>query len=128
GDDLVIAAAQPARPVELSRITADGEIRFTNHNDAWVEEVRIPQPKEIWFESGDEVIQGWLIRPKGNKASSKKKAPVILNIHGGPHAQFSPAFFHVLQMYVARGYALVFINPRGSTGRTNAFCKAVNAK
>lgn len=127
-DDFVIAAAQPTRPMELSRITADGEDRLTRHNDAWVEEVRIPQPEEIWFESGDEIIQGWLIRPKGNKPSSEKKAPVILNIHGGPHAQFSPAFFHELQMYVSRGYALVFINPRGSTGRTNEFGKAVNAK
>lgn len=128
GDDLVIAAAQPARPMELSRITADGEQRLTHHNDAWVEEVRIPQPEEIWFESGDEVIQGWLIRPKGNTAKSKKKAPLILNIHGGPHAQFTPAFFHELQMYVSRGFALVFINPRGSTGRTNEFGRAVNAK
>ncbi len=128
GDDLVVAAAQPTRPVELSRIDSDGETRLTHHNDTWVEEVRIPQPEEIWFESGDEVIQGWLIRPKGNTAKSKKKAPLILNIHGGPHAQFSPAFFHELQMYVARGYALVFINPRGSTGRSNAFGKAVNAR
>lgn len=128
GDDLVIAAALVSRPMELSRVTVDREERITHHNDAWVEEVHIPQPEEIWFESGDEVIQGWLIRPKGNTAKSKKKAPVILNIHGGPHAQFSPAFFHELQMYVARGFALVFINPRGSTGRSNTFAKAVNAK
>lgn len=128
GKDLVIAAAEPGRPVELSRITAKREMRLTHHNDDWVEEVHIPQPEEIWFESDGEVIQGWLIRPKGNTAKSKKKAPLVLNIHGGPHAQFSPAFFHELQMYVARGFALVFINPRGSTGRTNAFGKAVNAK
>lgn len=128
GDDLVIAAATPARPVELSQVSSDTVTRLTHHNDAWVEEVNIPQPEEIWFESGDEVIQGWLIRPKGNTAKSKKKAPLVLNIHGGPHAQFSPAFFHELQMYVARGFALVFINPRGSTGRTNDFGRAVNAK
>lgn len=128
GEELVVASAQPSRPVEISRFGAGGEVRLSHHNDAWVDEVHIPQPEEIWFESGDELIQGWLLRPKGNTAKSKKKAPLILNIHGGPHAQFSPAFFHELQMYPARGYALVFINPRGSTGRTNAFGRAVNAK
>ncbi len=128
GDDLILAAAQPARPMELSRLSADGEQRLTHHNDAWVAEVNIPQPEEFWVQSGDEMIQGWLIRPEGNTANSKKKVPLILNIHGGPHAQFSPAFFHELQMYVARGYALVFINPRGSTGRSNEFGRAVNAK
>ncbi len=128
GDDIVVAAATPARPVEISRFSAKGEERLTHHNDAWVEEVHIPRPEEIWFESGDEVVQGWLIRPKGNTAKSKKKVPLVLNIHGGPHAQFSPAFFHELQMFVAQGNALVFVNPRGSTGRSNEFGRGVIAK
>lgn len=128
GDDIVVAAAAPTRPVELSRFTRKGEQRLTHHNDAWVAEVHIPQPEEFWVESGDELIQGWLIRPQGNSAKSKKKVPLVLNIHGGPHAQFSPAFFHELQMYVAKGSALVFVNPRGSTGRSNAFGRGVIAK
>lgn len=128
GDDLILAAAQATRPMEISRLTADGEQRLTHHNDTWVDDVTIPQPEEFWATSGNEAIQGWLIRPTGNTAKSKKKVPLILNIHGGPHAQFSPAFFHELQMFVARGFALVFINPRGSTGRSNEFGRAVNAK
>lgn len=128
GEDLVIASALPTRPAEISRISAQGEQQLTHHNDEWVAEVRIPQPEEFWVQSGEEVIQGWLIRPKGNTASGKKKVPLILNIHGGPHAQFTHSFFHELQMYVARGFALVFINPRGSTGRSNEFARAVNAK
>jgi dipeptidyl aminopeptidase/acylaminoacyl peptidase len=128
GDDLVLAAAQPGRPMEISLLTDKGEQRLTHHNDTWVAEVSIPQPEEFWVRSGDEMIQGWLIRPEGNTADSDKKVPLILNIHGGPHAQFSPAFFHELQMYVARGFALVFTNPRGSTGRSNGFARAVNAK
>lgn len=128
GDDLVVAAATPYRPVEISLFTSKGEKRLTYHNDAWVNEVYIPQPEEFWFESDGEAVQGWLIRPRGNMAKSKKLAPAVLNIHGGPHAQFTPAFFHELQMYVSRGSALVFINPRGSTGRSNDFGKAVQAR
>ncbi|MDQ3541046.1 MAG: S9 family peptidase [Chloroflexota bacterium] len=51
--------------------------------------------------------------------------PLLLNVHGGPHGQFSPAFFHELQLYAARGFALVYINPRGSLGYGEAFAQSV---
>ena len=50
---------------------------------------------------------------------------MILNVHGGPHAQFSNAFTHELQLYAARGYALLFINPRGSVGYGKDFAQQV---
>jgi dipeptidyl aminopeptidase/acylaminoacyl peptidase len=128
GDELVIAAADLTTPMELYRVTDEGEAPLTSFNAGWLEGVGIPAPEEFWVESNGDMIQGWLIRPEGNSAESTDLAPLILNIHGGPHAQFSPAFFHELQMYVARGYALVYTNPRGSTGRTNDFAKAVQAK
>ncbi|MDQ3443393.1 MAG: S9 family peptidase, partial [Chloroflexota bacterium] len=53
--------------------------------------------------------------------------PLVLNVHGGPHAQFSPAFSHELQMYAASGYALAFINPRGSLGYDESFAQEVTA-
>ena len=52
---------------------------------------------------------------------------MILNVHGGPHSQFSPAFFHELQMYPAHGFALVYINPRGSLGYDESFAQEVVA-
>lgn len=127
GDELVIAAADPTTPMELYRVTAEGETTLTHFNRTWLENVAVPAPEEFWVESDGEMIQGWLIRPEGNTATSLDPAPVILNIHGGPHAQFSAAFFHELQMFVTRGYALVFINPRGSTGLSNDFAKSVQA-
>lgn len=127
GEELVIAVADATTPMELHRVSDDGETPLTAFNEAWLSEVSIPTPEEFWFESNGEMIQGWLIRPEGNTAGSTDLAPLILNIHGGPHAQFSNAFFHELQMYVARGFALAYINPRGSTGRTNDFARAVQA-
>jgi dipeptidyl aminopeptidase/acylaminoacyl peptidase len=126
-DELIVALADKTTPMELARITDEGETRLTSFNDSWLSDINIPEPEEFWVESNGDMIQGWLIRPEGNSSDSTDLVPLILNIHGGPHAQFSPAFFHELQMYVARGYALVFTNPRGSTGRTNAFGKAVQA-
>lgn len=127
GDDLVIAVADPTTPMELHRVTADGETKLTSFNDTWLEGVAVQPPEEFWVESDGEMIQGWLIRPQGNTAQSLDRVPLILNIHGGPHAQFSAAFFHELQMFVAKGNALVFINPRGSTGRSDAFAREVQA-
>jgi dipeptidyl aminopeptidase/acylaminoacyl peptidase len=123
-DELVIAATDPTTPAELRRVTAEEEAPLTSFNNEWLSQVAVPAPEEFWVESNGEAIQGWLIRPTGNTPESDP-VPLILNIHGGPHAQFSNAWFHELQMYVARGNALVYINPRGSTGRTNAFGQAV---
>ena len=123
GADLIVAMTDPTTPAELRRVTADAEERLTDFNRACLAQVAIPTPEEFWFESDDEAIQGWLIRPVG--AAPDAAVPLILNVHGGPHAQFSPAFFHELQMYAARGYALVYINPRGSVGQTDGFARAV---
>lgn len=125
-DDLVIAVTDPTTPAELRRVTKDEETPLTSFNAAWLDGVAIPAPEEFWFESNGEAIQGWLIRPAGNTPESTP-VPLILNIHGGPHAQFSNSWFHELQLYVARGNALVYINPRGSTGRTDDFARQVQA-
>ncbi len=125
GDELVIAVADRTTPMELHRVAEDGETKLTSFNDAWLDGVAVQAPEEFWVESNGEMIQGWLIRPQGNTAQSLDRVPLILNIHGGPAAQFSAAFFHELQMFVAKGNALVFINPRGSTGRTDAFAREV---
>lgn len=107
-------------------MTPDAESPLTSFNDRWLAEVGIASPEEFWVESNGRAIQGWLLRPAGNSSRSSK-VPLILNVHGGPHAQFSPAFFHELQMYAARGFALVYINPRGSLGYDESFAREVVA-
>ncbi len=124
GQDLVIAVTDPTTPAELRIVTSAGESTLTTFNEAWLAEVGIATPEEFWVESNGRAVQGWLLRPVGNSPRSPK-VPLILNVHGGPHAQFSPAFFHELQMYAARGYALVYINPRGSLGLDQAFAEEV---
>ena len=93
-------------------VYAGGERKLTVFNDAWLAEVGIATPEEFWVESNERAIQGWLLRPVGNTPKGPN-VPLILNVHGGPHAQFSPAWFHELQMYAARGFALAYINPAG---------------
>lgn len=54
-----------------------------------------------------------------------KKYPMIVNIHGGPHAFYANTFFHEMQLLAAKGYAVLYVNPRGSHSYSQEFVDAV---
>ena len=94
--------------------------RLSAHNDALIRNVRLTPPEEFNFASFDGTqIQGWLMRPAG--CSSDRKCPLILSIHGGPHGMFGWSFNANFQVYVARGYGVLYLNPRGSSGYGQKF-------
>lgn len=120
---LVVTSGEPHKPFELF-IAANGNLTpLTHHNDAFLEEVRLSPAEEIWFQSaaGDRQIQGWILTPPGFKAGSGVKHPAIIQIHGGPHAMYGWAMFHEMQLMAARGYVVMFTNPRGSAGYGEEF-------
>ncbi len=89
-------------------------LRLSGHNDA-VGSFQLAEPESIVFKSLDGTsIQGWLMKPLGWRED--RKYPMILSIHGGPHGMFGYAFNPTFQVYAARGYAVLYLNPRGSTG------------
>ncbi|MEJ7839441.1 MAG: S9 family peptidase [Thermomicrobiales bacterium] len=124
GKEVVATVSDATTPAELVRVTARKEHRLSTFNENWMRGVAVPVPEELWIESGDELIQGWLIRPAGNTAEGPL-VPAIVHIHGGPHMQVGPSFSHELQMFAARGSAIVYVNARGSAGRDEAFTAAV---
>ena len=83
--------------------------------------------EEIWYPSVDGFrIQGWIIKPPG--FDPRKKYPLMLSIHGGPHGMFSVATFYMWfewQLYAAQGYVVLYTNPRGSSGYGSAFGNAI---
>lgn len=68
-------------------------------------------------------VQAFLTKPLGMSAESKH--PLIVNIHGGPHGQNGPAFNFKNQVYAAKGFAVLQVNYRGSTGYGQKFADAV---
>lgn len=66
---------------------------------------------------------GWYLHAVEPK--NPKKIPVLLYIHGGPHAAYGETFFHEFQTHAAQGYAVIFVNPRGSTTYGQSFESAV---
>ncbi|MBK6304495.1 MAG: S9 family peptidase [Gemmatimonadetes bacterium] len=77
--------------------------------------------EEIWYESSKDKrkIQGWIIKPPGFDA--KKKYPLILEIHGGPFANYGARFDDEKQIMAANGFVVLYTNPRGSTSYGEEF-------
>ena len=98
--------------------------RLTSLHREWLEKVFVSSPEEISFVADDGVtVQGWLLPPPN--FSPKKRYPLILQIHGGPHAQYGHAFFHEFQVLAGMGYLVYYANPRGSSGYGEAFAAAI---
>jgi dipeptidyl aminopeptidase/acylaminoacyl peptidase len=94
--------------------------RLTAHNDSLVRSVRLVPPEEINYPSFDGTqIQGWLMRPPA--CTEDRKCPLILSVHGGPHGMYGYSFNPAFQVYAARGYGVLYINPRGSSGYGQRF-------
>ena len=96
--------------------TASGKLSppLTGVNDALKASVQLTDPEEFWYPSFDgKRIQGWIQKPPDFDAS--RKYPFILEIHGGPHSAYGFTFTHEFQWMAAKGYVVLYTNPRGST-------------
>jgi acylaminoacyl-peptidase len=95
--------------------TAPGPKVLTKVNEGLLSGRTLGDVEEIWYESSKDHrrIQGWILKPPG--FDPKKKYPLILEIHGGPFANYGDRFDLEKQLMAARGYVVLYTNPRGST-------------
>ncbi len=88
--------------------------RLTNINGDLFSKLNLTEPETIWYKSFDgRKIEAWVQRPPDFQEG--KKYPLILDIHGGPHAAYGFTFDHEFQWMAAKGYIVLYPNPRGST-------------
>lgn len=122
----VVLFTDDEQPGELYALE-DGHLRrLTHHNDALVAELNLVPTDGIEFKSQDGTdVHGLLTRPAGFKAGSP--VPMILFIHGGPNGQDGHDFNFLRQWLAANGYAELNVNYRGSSGRGQAYSKAIFA-
>jgi dipeptidyl aminopeptidase/acylaminoacyl peptidase len=118
---VVFLMGDESTPAEIYGQQKSGELmRITSINTELVESLSLAKPENIRFKSFDGTeVEGWLMRPAN--LIEGKKCPMILTIHGGPHGMYGYSFSHVNQVYAARGYAVLYLNPRGSTGYGQKF-------
>lgn len=112
GGSMFVSLSDPSTHGDVA-VLDDGQLRLrTDFSSVLRTETDIVVPQELTFEAPDGYpVHGWLVRPAGNGPH-----PVLLNIHGGPFAQFTVALFDEAQVYAAAGYAVLLCNPRGSAG------------
>lgn len=127
GSNGTIAVLQgtPLSPADLGVLTSTGVRKLTALNDDLFAGKDLGEVEEIWYKSSHDGqdIQGWILKPPGFDAS--KKYPLILEIHGGPHAAYGPHFSAEVQLYAAAGNVVLWTNPRGSTSYGFEFANAI---
>ncbi len=121
--------ADPMNPGDIVRVqpiegvSADFQ-SLTRVNDDLLSRLDVGATEEFWIKSVDDFdVQGWVVKPP--MFDSSKKYPLILQIHGGPHAMYDCAFSFERHNHAAEGYVLVYTNPRGSTGYGKRFGNAI---
>ncbi|HEX8847476.1 MAG TPA: S9 family peptidase [Pyrinomonadaceae bacterium] len=119
---IAFTLSDAVNPAEVSLALGSGLPvgRLSGHNVRLARQLLLSEPEEIKFESFDGTpIQGWLLKPVGWRAD--RRYPLILSIHGGPHGMYGWGFNPTFQAYAARGYAVLYLNPRGSSGYGQKF-------
>jgi dipeptidyl aminopeptidase/acylaminoacyl peptidase len=103
----------------------DAEVRsLVDVNADVLSTVALSDAEELWYESSDGFrVQGWLIKPANFDPS--QEYPLLLWIHGGPWSMYSVRFNWAFQNFAAQGYAVLYTNPRGSTGYGQEFVNGI---
>jgi dipeptidyl aminopeptidase/acylaminoacyl peptidase len=116
-DGRIIHAASP--PTALPEIYS-GDRRLTEVSTA----VEASDPERFTAISADgSEVEAWIMRPLGFEEG--RKYPLLLNVHGGPFAQYGNHFFDEFQVQAGAGYAVLYSNPRGSSGYSEEWGRAI---
>ncbi|MHB1191787.1 MAG: S9 family peptidase [Longimicrobiales bacterium] len=126
GGRMVARVATASRPYEAFAVE-DGSLRpLTQVNDSVMREVSLGTTEDISFRNKDGLTVGaLLVKPAG--FAPGKKYPLLLRIHGGPNGQDQHAFAFERELFAARGYLVLAVNYRGSSGRGQEWKKAIFA-
>jgi dipeptidyl aminopeptidase/acylaminoacyl peptidase len=113
------------RPGEIAKIEQSKINLISQFNELVLSQYDLGNTSEINYKSKDGTdIQGWYITPPN--FDKKKKYPLILVIHGGPHAMYRPSFNYQWHQFASDGYIVLFTNPRGSTGYGSKFANIID--
>lgn len=120
---VALTQTTPERPADVAIAASPGSEprRLTHLNDDLLPYRELGKVEEFRYPSSydEREIHGWIVLPPNFDPS--KKYPLVLEIHGGPFANYGGRFSVEMQLYAAAGYVVVYVNPRGSTGYGDAF-------
>ena len=120
-------ASEPEVIGDVHACAADGsgEVRLTAVNAALLAELELSRPENLTYPGEDgEPLEGWIMKPIG--WTEGQRYPLVLEIHGGPHAAYGWGFFHEFQCLAAAGLGVLYTNPHGSQGYGQEFVAATH--
>ncbi|MDQ1443529.1 MAG: hypothetical protein QOG97_3757, partial [Acidimicrobiaceae bacterium] len=127
GDTVVFCASTPTATSELfvlDRVSGE-ERQITNVGVPFTAGTELVAPIPFTATAPDgNVVPAWVVPPVGADPGSGQRYPTLLNIHGGPFTQYGNRFFDEFQLQAGAGFAVVYANPRGSSGGTEASARA----
>jgi dipeptidyl aminopeptidase/acylaminoacyl peptidase len=114
-----------SRPADLFVAGKGGERRLTRLNDDLFmgKTLGRVEPLKVTSSFDKAPVDAWLVMPPG--ADPSRRYPLILEIHGGPYSSYGPVFSTDNQLYAAAGYAVLYVNPRGSTSYGETFANLI---
>ena len=108
----------------VADLSGQNERKLTKMNETLWRQLELADVERITYKSADGWdIDGFLVKPTGWQEG--KQYPMILSVHGGPAGQYGVDWYHEFQVYAARGWAVFFCNPRGSTGYGEKFERGI---
>jgi dipeptidyl aminopeptidase/acylaminoacyl peptidase len=122
---IAYTATDPVSPPEVFVCDGTGseERQLTDLNRAWKDETALSRPEWLRYRRAGFDLDCWVIKPFGFEPG--RRYPALLNIHGGPMAQYGHNFFDEFQVYAGAGYVVIYTNPRGSQGYGEEFTRSV---
>jgi len=126
GDTVAFVAEDPTTPGELFMRRDEVETRLTFVTDNFTSSARPVQSQRFVAMSDGNEVDAWIYLPPD--FDPEQTYPMLLNIHGGPFAQYGDFFFDEAQIQARAGYVVVMSNPRGGSGRDNEWGRAIRGK
>lgn len=125
-DQIALLESTVDRPAEIYALERSTLRPLSKQNDDWLSTRQLASTEEISVTSRDGTrISGFIVKPPNWQAT--RRYPAILRIHGGPVSQYANTFMADWQVLAAAGYVVIAANPRGSSGRGEAFSTAIYA-
>lgn len=115
------------RPAEVAVVERGRRPRvLTDLNTDALGHKHLGKVEELWLKSSADGldIQAWIVKPPGFDPA--RRYPLLLEIHGGPFANYGPRFAPEIQLYASAGYVVLYVNPRGSTSYGEDFANHIH--
>ena len=123
---IALTYGRPDNPGDIAISNMGAMKVLTSLNQELFAQEKPGHVEEISFESSKDnrKIQGWIVHPPDFDPS--KKYPLVLQIHGGPFSDYGDRFDFEMQVYAAKGYVVLYTNPRGSTSYGEEFANLIH--